>query len=219
MLELLLNEDIYGFISIFAIFSFLLLPQDSIFNVWQGFKLTRQSLWKYAPSWQGVSANRQPGQFMSMHQSLGIQLAQLGRDASAAVSISPSAFCTIGRGFSWFMMNLCFPGSGTSRWYSKETCRNRISRNYWKSWAERCGEEVLPTRGNAVSLSYKCKYIIIADHKNFVPYLFLRVCPAERGGVDHVAYIEQSFCLTLLESFCTNIICNKVNFLSLAVSR
>ncbi|KAG6528525.1 hypothetical protein ZIOFF_010700 [Zingiber officinale] len=43
-----------------------------------------QSLWKYAPSWQGVSANRQPGQFMSMHQSLGIQLAQLGRDASAA---------------------------------------------------------------------------------------------------------------------------------------
>ncbi|XP_042462779.1 5'-nucleotidase SurE-like [Zingiber officinale] len=50
----------------------------------KGFKLTRQSLWKYTPSWQGVSANRQPGQFMSMHQSLGIQLAQLGRDASAA---------------------------------------------------------------------------------------------------------------------------------------
>ncbi|CAL9750471.1 unnamed protein product [Musa acuminata subsp. burmannicoides] len=52
----------------------------------QGFKLTRQSLWRYTSSWQAVSANRHPaaGQFMSMHQSLGIQLAQLGRDASAA---------------------------------------------------------------------------------------------------------------------------------------
>ncbi|RRT51209.1 hypothetical protein B296_00051248 [Ensete ventricosum] len=51
-----------------------------------GFKLTRQSLWRCASSWQAVSANRHPaaGQFMSMHQSLGIQLAQLGRDASAA---------------------------------------------------------------------------------------------------------------------------------------
>ncbi|CAL9115154.1 unnamed protein product [Musa textilis] len=52
----------------------------------QGFKLTRQSLWRYTSSWQAVSANRHPatGQFMSMQQSLGIQLAQLGRDASAA---------------------------------------------------------------------------------------------------------------------------------------
>ncbi|KAJ8467068.1 hypothetical protein OPV22_029620 [Ensete ventricosum] len=52
----------------------------------QGFKLTRQSLWGYALNWQAVSASRHPtaGQFMSMHQSLGIQLAQLGRDASAA---------------------------------------------------------------------------------------------------------------------------------------
>ncbi|WOL03013.1 hypothetical protein Cni_G11733 [Canna indica] len=52
----------------------------------QGFKLARQSLSRYPSSWQAVSANRHPssGQFMSMHQSLGIQLAQLGRDASAA---------------------------------------------------------------------------------------------------------------------------------------
>ncbi|CAL9145054.1 unnamed protein product [Musa hybrid cultivar] len=52
----------------------------------QGFKLTRQSLWRYVSDWQAVSASRHPtaGQFMSMHQSLGIQLAQLGRDASAA---------------------------------------------------------------------------------------------------------------------------------------
>ncbi|XP_072967388.1 uncharacterized protein [Typha angustifolia] len=52
----------------------------------KGFKLTRQSLWRSPPCWQAVSANRHPsaGQFMSMHQSLGVQLAQLGRDASAA---------------------------------------------------------------------------------------------------------------------------------------
>ncbi|XP_038981257.1 5'-nucleotidase SurE-like [Phoenix dactylifera] len=52
----------------------------------KGFKLTRQSLWRSSLSWQSVSANRHPsaGQFMSMHQSLGVQLAQLGRDASAA---------------------------------------------------------------------------------------------------------------------------------------
>ncbi|KAG1367635.1 5'-nucleotidase SurE [Cocos nucifera] len=52
----------------------------------KGVKLTRQSLWRSSPSWQVVSANRHPsaGQFMSMHQSLGVQLAQLGRDASAA---------------------------------------------------------------------------------------------------------------------------------------
>ncbi|XP_073007834.1 uncharacterized protein [Typha latifolia] len=52
----------------------------------KGFKLTRQSLFRFSPSWQAVSANRHPsaGQFMSMHQSLGVQLAQLGRDASAA---------------------------------------------------------------------------------------------------------------------------------------
>ncbi|URD76101.1 Survival protein SurE [Musa troglodytarum] len=56
------------------------------FVLGSGFKLTRQSLWRYTSSWQAVSANRHPatGQFMSMQQSLGIQLAQLGRDASAA---------------------------------------------------------------------------------------------------------------------------------------
>ncbi|KAJ6814795.1 uncharacterized protein M6B38_138295 [Iris pallida] len=52
----------------------------------KGFKVCRQSLCKPALSWQAVSANRNPsaGQYMSMHQSLGVQLAQLGRDASAA---------------------------------------------------------------------------------------------------------------------------------------
>lgn len=55
---------------------------------WQGFKLTKQSMWRSRPSWQAVSANRHPsaGHFMSNQQSLGIQLAQLSRDASAAVS-------------------------------------------------------------------------------------------------------------------------------------
>ncbi|KAF8401015.1 hypothetical protein HHK36_014318 [Tetracentron sinense] len=52
----------------------------------RGSKVTRQSLWRCTPSWQAVSANRHPsaGHFMSNQQSLGIQLAQLSRDASAA---------------------------------------------------------------------------------------------------------------------------------------
>ena len=54
----------------------------------QGLKLTKQSVWRSAPSWQAVSANRHPSaaHFMSNQQSLGLQLAQLSRDASAAVS-------------------------------------------------------------------------------------------------------------------------------------
>ncbi|KAF8079929.1 hypothetical protein N665_0990s0006 [Sinapis alba] len=52
----------------------------------KGFKVTKQSMWRKSPSWQAVSANRHPGagNFMSNQQSLGAQLAQLGRDASAA---------------------------------------------------------------------------------------------------------------------------------------
>ncbi|KAL9350829.1 hypothetical protein Peur_058084 [Populus x canadensis] len=52
----------------------------------KGFKLTRRSMWRSSPSWQAVSANRHPsaGHFMSNQQSLGLQLAQLSRDASAA---------------------------------------------------------------------------------------------------------------------------------------
>ncbi|KFK41715.1 hypothetical protein AALP_AA2G164000 [Arabis alpina] len=52
----------------------------------KGFKVTKQSTWRQSPSWQAVSANRHPGagNFMSNQQSLGAQLAQLGRDASAA---------------------------------------------------------------------------------------------------------------------------------------
>ncbi|XVF86828.1 hypothetical protein PTKIN_Ptkin18bG0073700 [Pterospermum kingtungense] len=53
----------------------------------KGFKLSKQSVWRSAPSWQAVSANRHPSaaHFMSNQQSLGIQLAQLSRDASAAI--------------------------------------------------------------------------------------------------------------------------------------
>ncbi|EXB29715.1 5'-nucleotidase surE [Morus notabilis] len=59
------------------------LPTSPLSN--KGFKLTRQSMWRSTPNWQAVSANRYPaGHFMSNQQSLGIQLAQLGRDASAA---------------------------------------------------------------------------------------------------------------------------------------
>ncbi|XP_056176615.1 uncharacterized protein LOC115666430 [Syzygium oleosum] len=52
----------------------------------KGFKVTKQSLWRSTLNWQAISANRHPssGHFMSNQQSLGIQLAQLSRDASAA---------------------------------------------------------------------------------------------------------------------------------------
>ncbi|KAJ7951577.1 5'-nucleotidase surE [Quillaja saponaria] len=51
----------------------------------KGFKLTKQSMWRSTPNWLAVSTNRYPaGHFMSNQQSLGLQLAQLGRDASAA---------------------------------------------------------------------------------------------------------------------------------------
>jgi 5'-nucleotidase len=52
----------------------------------KGFKLTKQSTARSTLCWQAVSANRHPGagNFMSNQQSLGIQLAQLSRDASAA---------------------------------------------------------------------------------------------------------------------------------------
>ncbi|KAK6914740.1 Survival protein SurE-like phosphatase/nucleotidase [Dillenia turbinata] len=52
----------------------------------KGFKITKQSMWRCTPSWQTVSATRHPSasHFMGNQQSLGIQLAQLSRDASAA---------------------------------------------------------------------------------------------------------------------------------------
>ncbi|ONM38815.1 hypothetical protein Zm00014a_039565 [Zea mays] len=54
----------------------------------KGFKLTKQSGYSPAQSWQAVSASRPSSatHFMGMHQSLGIQLAQLGKDASAAAA-------------------------------------------------------------------------------------------------------------------------------------
>ncbi|EAZ13283.1 hypothetical protein OsJ_03208 [Oryza sativa Japonica Group] len=58
----------------------------SISLIYQGFKLTKQSIYRPAQSWEGVSTSRPTPatHFMGMHQSLGIQLAQLGKDASAA---------------------------------------------------------------------------------------------------------------------------------------
>ncbi|XP_077210641.1 uncharacterized protein LOC143846109 [Tasmannia lanceolata] len=52
----------------------------------KGFKVTKRSLWRLVPSWQAVSTNRHSSatHFMSNQQSLGLQLAQLSRDASAA---------------------------------------------------------------------------------------------------------------------------------------
>ncbi|THF96448.1 hypothetical protein TEA_020635 [Camellia sinensis var. sinensis] len=61
---------------------FFALKYEKLSN--QGFKFTKQSLWRSMPNWQAISANRATGRFMSNQQSLGMQLAQLSRDASAA---------------------------------------------------------------------------------------------------------------------------------------
>ncbi|XP_024980510.1 uncharacterized protein LOC112517342 [Cynara cardunculus var. scolymus] len=52
----------------------------------KGFKLTKQSLWRSKPIWQAIAANRNPAasRFMANQPGMGLQLAQLGRDASAA---------------------------------------------------------------------------------------------------------------------------------------
>ncbi|XP_059302519.1 uncharacterized protein LOC132054553 [Lycium ferocissimum] len=59
-------------------------PKSPLTN--KGFKLTKQSHWSTKLCWQAISANRNPtaGRFVPNQQSLGLQLAQLGRDASAA---------------------------------------------------------------------------------------------------------------------------------------
>ncbi|XP_015889240.3 uncharacterized protein LOC107424065 [Ziziphus jujuba] len=52
----------------------------------KGFKITKQSQWRSSLSWQAVTAtkNSPASHYMSNQQSLGIKLAQLSRDASAA---------------------------------------------------------------------------------------------------------------------------------------
>ncbi|PHT79300.1 hypothetical protein T459_17352, partial [Capsicum annuum] len=59
-------------------------PKTPLTN--KGFKLTKQSHWSLKLCWQAISASRNPaaGRFVPNQQSLGLQLAQLGRDASAA---------------------------------------------------------------------------------------------------------------------------------------
>ncbi|CAN4098517.1 unnamed protein product [Withania somnifera] len=59
-------------------------PKSPLTN--KGFKLTKQSHWSPKLSWKAISASRNPaaGRFVPNQQSLGLQLAQLGRDASAA---------------------------------------------------------------------------------------------------------------------------------------
>lgn len=51
----------------------------------QGFKVSKQSMWRSTLCWQAISAKRHPSAgYMSNQLGFGIQLAQLGRDASAA---------------------------------------------------------------------------------------------------------------------------------------
>ncbi|XP_021754547.1 uncharacterized protein LOC110719874 [Chenopodium quinoa] len=56
------------------------IPMSPLTN--KGFKVTKQSLWRPTLCWQATSVKRHP--FMSNQPCLGFQLAQLGRDASAA---------------------------------------------------------------------------------------------------------------------------------------
>ncbi|XP_040865732.1 5'-nucleotidase SurE isoform X2 [Glycine max] len=51
----------------------------------KGFKLTKQSIWRSTPNWLAISSSRYPtGHFLANQGGLGLQFAQLGRDASAA---------------------------------------------------------------------------------------------------------------------------------------
>ncbi|KAK7402254.1 hypothetical protein VNO78_14373 [Psophocarpus tetragonolobus] len=51
----------------------------------KGFKLTKQSTWRSTLNWLAVSSSRYPtGHFLANQGGLGLQFAQLGRDASAA---------------------------------------------------------------------------------------------------------------------------------------
>lgn len=66
-----------------------MLPIYMRFFPQQGFKLTKQSTRRSTLNWLAVSTSRYPaGHFLNNQQSLGLQMAQLGRDASAAVSSS-----------------------------------------------------------------------------------------------------------------------------------
>ncbi|KAG4940886.1 hypothetical protein JHK87_044757 [Glycine soja] len=56
----------------------------------KGFKLTKQSMWRSTPNWLAVSTSRYPtGHFLANQGGLGLQFAQLGPDASAAVAVTP----------------------------------------------------------------------------------------------------------------------------------
>ncbi|XP_004486847.1 uncharacterized protein [Cicer arietinum] len=60
------------------------IPMSPLSN--KGLKLTKQSMWRSTPNWLAVSNSRYPtGHFLANPQGgLGLQFAQLGRDASAA---------------------------------------------------------------------------------------------------------------------------------------
>ncbi|KAK9734493.1 hypothetical protein RND81_04G143300 [Saponaria officinalis] len=67
-------------------------PKQCAFNIQiptspsanKGIKVTKQSLWRSTLCWQATSAKRHPAGYMPNQPGFGIQLAALGRDASAA---------------------------------------------------------------------------------------------------------------------------------------
>lgn len=100
--------------------------------------MTKQSLWRPTLCWQATSAKRHP--YMSNQPCLGFQLAQLGRDASAAVSNSKTdsslqtysvaaylAVLLITNVLMRVMTPECFLGCSSPSDRSKEECGNRIS--------------------------------------------------------------------------------------------
>lgn len=78
------------FCIVWALLAFFIhfILQHFHFFICQGFKVAKPSLWRSTLSWQAVSAtrNQAASRFMGNQQNLGLQFAQLSRDASAAVS-------------------------------------------------------------------------------------------------------------------------------------
>ena len=127
---------------------------------WQGFKLTKQSMWRSTLNWQAVSTSRYPpGHFLASKQGFGLQFAQIGRDASAAVSVLNNAiFCAfclcnlvifvlqlmlIIASFTFWCTSGC---SSQINYTEKEFGDCWINWSCWKTWFQQ-GEEVLQARG------------------------------------------------------------------------
>jgi len=91
--------------------------------------VTRQSSNRASLNWQAVSTNRNPsaGHYMSNQQSVGIMLAKLGRDASAAVRISHLLFFFIGTFFQ--LSHFFFNGTCIVSYTTLQAAARRVNSN------------------------------------------------------------------------------------------